>query len=83
MRTSIKTLVSAAALSAMLATGVVIGQAMAAQPHMMNALSALQSARRELVAASPDKGGHRAKAIQLVDAAAAQVKAGMAFSAHH
>jgi hypothetical protein len=61
----------------MLATGVFVGQAMADQPHMQNAINALQNARSELVAANPDKGGHRAKAMALVDEAIAQTRAGM------
>jgi hypothetical protein len=77
MRTSMKAFASVAGLSAMLATGVFIGQAMADQPHMQNALNALQNARSELVAATPDKGGHRAKAMALTDEAIAQVKAGV------
>ena len=39
------------------------------QPHVQNALGTLQQARQELVEAVPDKGGHRAQAIQLVDQA--------------
>jgi hypothetical protein len=77
MRTSLKTFASVAGLSAILATGVFIGQAMANQPHMQNALGALQSARAELVASAPDKGGHRVKAMALVDEAIAQVRDGM------
>ena len=77
MRTSFKALASVASLSAVLVGGVFIGQAMADQPHMQNALSALQNARGELVAASPDKGGHREKAMALTDEAIAQVRAGM------
>lgn len=77
MRTSIKAFASVAGLSAMLVTGVFIGQAMADQPHMQSALNALQNARAELAAAAPDKGGHRNKAMALTDEAIAQVKAGV------
>jgi hypothetical protein len=77
MRTSLKAFASVAGLSTMLATGVLVGQATAAQPHMQNAISALQNARAELAAATPDKGGHRVKAMALTDEAIAQVKAGM------
>ena len=50
------------------------------QPHMQNALSALQEARQQLVEAVPDKGGHKAQAINLVDQAINQVQMGMEFA---
>lgn len=77
MRTSLKAFASVASLSAVLVGGVFIGQAMADQPHMENALSALKTARAELNASNPDKGGHRVKAMGLVDEAIGQVQAGM------
>ena len=49
------------------------------QPRMQAALEALRQARRELDQASPDKGGHRAKAIELVTQAIAEVEKGMQF----
>ena len=49
------------------------------QPHMRAALGSLQSARGQLMAATADKGGHRAKAIELVTAAIDQVQRGIAF----
>ena len=52
--------------------------AMADQPYMQGALRALQNARASLETAATDKGGHRAKAIQLVDEAIRQVKVGVA-----
>ena len=50
----------------------------AAQPHMQNALSALQGARSELQVAEANKGGHRVTAIRLVDEAINEVRAGIA-----
>ena len=47
------------------------------QPHMQAALDALESARTNLDKADADKGGHRAKAIDLVKDAIAEVKAGI------
>ena len=47
------------------------------QPHMQAALDALQSARNNLDKANPDKGGHRAKAIDLVKEAIDEVRAGI------
>src|ERR1041385_246809 len=47
------------------------------QPHMQAALDALQSARANLEKANADKGGHRAKAIDLVKDAIAEVRMGI------
>ena len=47
------------------------------QPHMEAALNFLRSARSDLDRANPDKGGHRAQAIKLVDDAINEVKAGI------
>lgn len=49
------------------------------QPHMRAALNSLQAARAQLQTATPDKGGHRVKAIDLVNAAIAEVQKGIAF----
>ncbi len=49
---------------------------------MQAALDELRGARSELEAATSDKGGHRAKAIELVDEAIGEVKAGIEFAAH-
>jgi hypothetical protein len=54
--------------------------AFAAQPHMTNALGSLQAARAELVRAEANKGGHRERAIGLVDQAIAETRAGIAFA---
>jgi hypothetical protein len=47
------------------------------QPHMQTALDALQVAQTELAAATPNKAGHRAKALEYVKAAIAEVKLGL------
>jgi hypothetical protein len=49
------------------------------QPMMMKALNQLEDAKRALEAATADKGGHRVKAIEHVNAAIAEVKAGIEF----
>lgn len=49
------------------------------QPHMRAALNSLQTAKNQLQNATADKGGHRAKAIDLVNAAIAEVNRGIAF----
>jgi len=78
--------------SAMLAAGAValtglgaIGgftAARADQPHMQAALAHLRSARAELIAATTDKGGHRAAAVRLTDEAIAETQAGIDFARH-
>ncbi len=49
------------------------------QPRMQAALDALKTARRELEAATEDKGGHRKRAINLVNQAINQVERGIQF----
>ena len=62
------------------ATGILIENAHADQPHMVNALENLRAARHELDAAADDKGGHRVRAIQIVDDAIHEVKAGISYA---
>ena len=61
----------AAALSAGFAS-----VATAEQTHMENAVKYLNSAKAELQKANANKGGHRNKAIQLIDEAIQQVRMG-------
>jgi len=49
----------------------------AAQSHMLSALTALQTAKAELQSAVHDKGGHRAKALSLVNSAIVEVNHGI------
>ncbi|MCP9930306.1 hypothetical protein KBY82_05865 [Cyanobium sp. AMD-g] len=56
------------------------GVAIAQQPNMQNALNALFSARSSLQMATPNKGGHRDRAINLVNQAIAEVQAGIAYA---
>ncbi|MGB8297863.1 MAG: hypothetical protein WCG85_20770 [Polyangia bacterium] len=53
------------------------------QPHMTAALSSLESAKVELEKASADKGGHRVKAIELINAAMEEVRKGIEFAKKH
>lgn len=53
------------------------GAVLAAQNHMENALTSLQTAQTELNAASADKGGHRNAALKDIQDAISQVKQGM------
>jgi hypothetical protein len=48
---------------------------------MEAALSHLHSARAELESAAPNKGGHRARAIEIVNQAIAEVQAGIDYAA--
>jgi hypothetical protein len=70
-------------LGGAIATSLCIGYALGAQPHMDETIAILQSARVELGKAEPNKGGHREKAIGLIDQAIAEVRAGIAFAAGH
>jgi len=48
------------------------------QPNMRAALDHLNDAKRNLEAATADKGGHRAKAMNALENAISEVKAGIA-----
>ena len=49
------------------------------QPLMAKALNSLEDARKALDNATADKGGHRVKALALVNDAIVEVKAGIEF----
>ena len=70
-------------LGTALAASMGIGYAIGAQPHMEASVGLLQNARTELAAATPNKGGHREKALGLIDQAISEVRAGIAFAATH
>ena len=65
-------------LAGLVTGGYIAGRATAAQPHMVNAMNALQTARAELVMAESNKGGHKVIAIQRIDEAINQVRLGIA-----
>jgi hypothetical protein len=67
-------------LGTAIAASMGIGYAIGAQPHMGESIALLQSARGELQAATPNKGGHRERAMALIDQAIAEVRAGIAFA---
>jgi hypothetical protein len=73
---SVRTVLFGAAI----AGSVGIGYAIGAQPHMAESIALLQSARGELAAAIPIKGGHRERGLALIDQAIAEVRAGMAYA---
>ena len=55
----------------------------APQGHMQSALKHLRLAKDQLQRATPDKGGHRVKAIDLTSGAIDQVQSGMRFDNRH
>jgi hypothetical protein len=57
-----------------------LNSAFARQPHMDNALRHLREAREALQRAEANKGGHRERAIELVNQAIAQVEEGIRFA---
>jgi hypothetical protein len=69
-----------ALLGTAIAASMGIGYAIGAQPHMAESITLLQSARAELAAATPNKGGHRERGLALIDQAIGEVRAGMAFA---
>lgn len=73
-------LCAVAAFGVAFAIGCATGQG---QPHMRAALDELRAARGELQAATADKGGHRVRAIELVDDAIEQVRRGIEYAATH
>ena len=70
-------------LTGLLATSVTTSAMADRQPRMKDALRHLVNARVSLKNATTDKGGHRAKAIELVDAAIGQVEAAIRFDNHN
>ncbi len=68
--------VGAGALGALSAAG---DAAAETQPHMRVALEALRTADKELREAVPDKGGHRAAALELLQKVISEVEKGIAY----
>ncbi len=62
---------------------IVTGAAVAEQVNMISAREALHSAYSYLKAATPDKGGHRANAMNLVNQAIEEVNAGIQYARQH
>jgi len=70
-------------LTLILAVGFIAGQLSAAQPQMQAALTNLKQARGNLNRATSDKGGHRERALSLVNDAIDQVERGIAYDRRH
>jgi hypothetical protein len=59
------------------------GVAFADQPRMAAARGELQQAKMQLQAAMANKGGHRVKAIEYINAAISEINQGIAFDRRH
>jgi hypothetical protein len=73
----------AAAAGAVAAATLAPGEAVAYQGNMERALAALQAAFDSLQQATPNKGGHREHAMDLIQRAMWQVQAGINFANAH
>jgi hypothetical protein len=69
----------AALLAASIGHGAMNTASAEPQPNMQAALDSLKSALTSLEAATPDKGGHRVKAIKATKTAISEVEAGIKF----
>jgi hypothetical protein len=78
-----RTAFRAVLLTLVLAIGFLAGHLSAAQPHMQAALSHLRAARTSLNQATPDKGGHRERALALVNDAIAETERGVTYDRRH
>ena len=78
-----KNVVRTVLLIGLLLVAFVAGQLTAAQPQMQSALTNLRQAKRNLEAATNDKGGHRARALSLVNDAINEVEKGISFDRRH
>jgi hypothetical protein len=70
-------------LCAVLLAGFFAGRVSADQPHMQAALEHLRAAKGELDRADADKGGHRVRALKLVNEAIEQVEKGIGYDRRH
>jgi hypothetical protein len=68
--------IKTASVSILILAAMSFASAFAGQPHMQAALRHLRDARASLERATPNKGGHRERAIELVNQAIAQVEEG-------
>jgi len=78
-----RSVVRVALLTLVLAVGFIAGHLSAAQPQMQSALKHLRAARADLNRATADKGGHRERAIELVNQAIDQVERGVSYDRRH
>jgi hypothetical protein len=77
---------SSSMLAILIACGggsVAVRQASADQPNMQSAREHLEEAKVSLERAEPNKGGHRERAIDLVNRAVAEIDRGIEFARTH
>jgi hypothetical protein len=80
----LSTLALAGALALTVGPGGSVKQAGAeVQPRMRAALNHLEAAQSQLVKASPDKGGHRVKALAATKVAIDQIQKGIEYDNTH
>lgn len=65
---------------ASIALAFAVGRAVVYQGHMENSLNSLRGAEAQLREATPNKGGHRERALNLVTEAISQVEAGIQYA---
>jgi hypothetical protein len=76
-------LLAAAGVAAAPALALTSTPSLAYQGNMERALSALEAALQSLQAATPNKGGHRERAMRLIEHAMGEVQAGIDFAYQH
>lgn len=76
-------LIAAAGVAAAPAFALPSTDALAYQGNMERALSALSAASGSLQAATPNKGGHRERAMRVIERAMGKVQAGVGFAYDH
>jgi hypothetical protein len=83
MTTPLKGWLATAAIAATLGGGLLATRVLAGQPKMDEAMTSLRDARAALREATADKGGHRQKALDLIEAAMKEVQAGIDYGRTH
>ncbi|MGO8968143.1 MAG: hypothetical protein ACLQDQ_01040 [Myxococcaceae bacterium] len=81
VRSKVRSLAAAGAVA--FAVGCATAPPYSYQPHMQNALSALQYAQVELQQTPPDNGGHRDRALEIIASAISSVQLGIQWAAEH
>ena len=79
----IRPLTASLLLATAAGAGLFAGYSVASQPQMQSALSHLEAAEKDLRQATRDKGGHRDRALELVQRAQNQVREGIKYDNRH
>ncbi len=78
-----RVLITGAVTCVFFVTSPVFAQQKQDQPHMQAAIEHLRAAEKELNEASPNKGGHREKALDLTKQAISEVEQGIQYADKH